>query len=253
MKKGVEFQLLFFISIFEDRVMNLFYNLDITNEKTYTLSESESKHAIRVLRLKEDDTITLVDGKGTFFGATITDGNPKRCEVTIIKATKEKTNKPFLQIAIAPTKNNDRTEWFIEKCTEIGISQITPTLCKHSERKKIKQERFEKTAISAMKQSLKASLPIVDELTNFKEVINQSFEGKRYIAHCYNENQQHFKDVYQKEENSLILIGPEGDFSQDEVALAIEKGFEPITFGESRLRTETAGIVACTIFNLMNE
>ena len=233
--------------------MQLFYTPDISNEKSYTLNESESKHAIRVLRLKEGDTINLVDGKGTFFEATISDGNPKKCEVNITQTRIESSNKPILHIAIAPTKNNDRTEWFIEKCTEIGISQITPTLCTHSERKKIKQERFEKTAVAAMKQSLKATLPKVDDLINFNEVINQSFVGKKYIAHCYNKNQQHFKDLYQKGENNLILIGPEGDFSQEEVALAIEKGFEPITFGKSRLRTETAGIVACTTFNLMNE
>jgi 16S rRNA (uracil1498-N3)-methyltransferase len=233
--------------------MQLFYIPDITNEKNYTLSESESKHAIRVLRLKEGDSLTLVNGKGTFYNAIIIKDNPKKCEVNIIGIRKEENSKPTLHIAIAPTKNNDRTEWFIEKSTEIGIKEITPTLCKHSERKKIKQERFVKTAISAMKQSLKATLPKINELTSFKELVNQSFEGEKYIAHCYQENQLHYKDLYKKGENSLILIGPEGDFSQDEVALAIKNGFEPITFGESRLRTETAGIVACTTFNLINE
>jgi 16S rRNA (uracil1498-N3)-methyltransferase len=233
--------------------MQLFYTPDITSEKNYTLSEPESKHAVRVLRLKVNDSLTLVDGKGTFYNAVIVNDNPKKCEVKISNTTQEDLTNPELHIAIAPTKNNERTEWFIEKCTEIGIKQITPTLCNHSERKKIKQERFEKTAISAMKQSLKASLPLINELTNFKDVVNQPFDGKKYIAHCYPENQKHFKDLYQKGENSLILIGPEGDFSQEEVALAIEKGFESITFGESRLRTETAGIVACTTFNLLNE
>jgi len=233
--------------------MQLFYTPDITNDKNYTLCESESKHAIRVLRLKIGDSIHLVDGKGTFYKANVKSDNPKKCEVEIVNTTKEEYSKPNLHIAIAPTKNNDRTEWFIEKCTEVGITQITPILCKHSERKKIKQERFEKTAISAMKQSLKATLPLVNELTNFKTIVDQGFDGKKYIAHCYNENQKHFKDLYKKGENSLILIGPEGDFSQEEVALAIEYGFEPITFGESRLRTETAGVIACTIFNLLNE
>ena len=233
--------------------MKIFYTPEIENEKAFTLSENESKHAIRVLRLKENDTIILVDGKGSFFETSISDANPKRCEVQITSIRKENNNKPNLHIAIAPTKNNDRTEWFIEKCTEIGVHEITPILCKHSERKKIKQERFEKTAISAMKQSLKATLPIVNKLTNFKDVISSSFEGKKYIAHCYKNEQKHLKDIYQKGENSLILIGPEGDFSEQEVNLALENGFEPITFGESRLRTETAGIVACTTFNLMNE
>ena len=233
--------------------MILFYTPDITTEKRYTLSESESEHAIRVLRLKEGDTLTLVDGKGSFFEASILDGNPKKCEVEITNINKEYHSKPILHIAIAPTKNNDRTEWFIEKCTEIGITEITPILCKHSERKKIKQERFEKTAVSAMKQSLKASLPLVNELIDFKDIVNLSFKGKKYIAHCYQENQKHFKNLYQKGENSLILIGPEGDFSKEEVGLAINNGFEPITFGQSRLRTETAGVVACTTFNLLNE
>ncbi len=233
--------------------MNLFYTPDITNADTYTLSENESKHAIRVLRLKTNETITLIDGKGTFYTAIISNDNPKRCEVKITNTKNENSSKPKLTIAIAPTKNNDRTEWFIEKSTEIGISQIIPTHSKHSERKKIKQERFVKTAVSAMKQSLKATLPIVTELTSFKEVVNSSFNGKKYIAHCYKNQQKHFKDLYTKGENSLILIGPEGDFTQEEVTLALEKGFEPITFGESRLRTETAGIVACSTFNLINE
>ncbi len=233
--------------------MNIFYTPDIGKEKTYTLSESESKHAIRVLRLKQNDTIVLVDGKGNFFDAIISDGIPKKCEVLISKTIKEVNTKPQLHIAIAPTKNNERTEWFVEKCTEIGISLITPVLCNHSERKKIKQERFIKTAISAMKQSLKATLPLINQLTNFNDIIKEDFTGKKYIAHCHNQNQKHFKEIYSKGENSLILIGPEGDFSKEEVKLALEKGFEPITFGKARLRTETAGIVACTIFNLVNE
>ena len=233
--------------------MKLFYTPEIDNEKTFTLSENESKHAIRVLRLKKHDTINLINGKGSFYEAIISDDNPKKCEVIITSIQKEILNKPILHIAIAPTKNNDRTEWFIEKCTEIGITKITPTLCSNSERKKIKQERFEKTAISAMKQSLKATLPIVNDLTNFKELINSPFNGGKYIAHCYKNEQKHFKDIYQKGENALILIGPEGDFSEEEVTLAKSNGYEPITFGESRLRTETAGIVACTTFNLINE
>jgi 16S rRNA (uracil1498-N3)-methyltransferase len=233
--------------------MNIFYTPELDDQKTYTLNESESKHAIRVLRLKHGDILTLVNGIGTFFDATIISDNPKKCEVEITNVRNEANKKPQLHIAIAPTKNNDRTEWFIEKCTEIGISQVSPILCKHSERKKIKQERFEKTAISAMKQSLKATLPTVKELTPFNKFITEPFNGKKYIAHCYSENQKHYKNLYTKGDNSLVLIGPEGDFSPDEVKLALENGFEPITFGESRLRTETAGVVACTTFNLLNE
>lgn len=251
--KGVVVQLLFLFLFLYSTIMNIFYTPEIDNETSFTLSESESKHAIRVLRLKIGDKLTLVNGSGTFFDATIINDNPKRCEVEITNTTKENINKPNLHIAIAPTKNNDRTEWFIEKCTEIGITQISPILCKHSERKKIKEERFVKTAVSAMKQSLKATVPIVSDLSPFNKFITEPFDGKKYIAHCYSENQQHYKELYQKGDNCLILIGPEGDFSTDEVKLAIENGFEPITFGTSRLRTETAGVVACTTFNIINE
>lgn len=233
--------------------MQLFYTPDISTKKHYTLSESESKHAIRVLRLKIDDAIQLIDGRGNYYEAKITQDNPKRCEVEITKTTPEENTKPFLHLAIAPTKNNDRLEWFIEKCTEIGINKITPILCKHSERKTLKTDRLIKTAIAAIKQSLKATLPIISELTNFNELITTDFNGKKYIAHCYQQNQQHLKDNYIKGENTLILIGPEGDFSEAEIELAIKNGFEPVTFGTSRLRTETAGIVACNIVNLLNE
>jgi 16S rRNA (uracil1498-N3)-methyltransferase len=233
--------------------MHLFYTPEIDNTECYTLNESESKHAIRVLRLNEKDIIRLIDGRGNFYEAIITSNNPKKCDVKILKTIKEKNTKPYLHIAIAPTKNNDRLEWFIEKCTEIGINTITPILCKHSERKKIKTERLIKTSVSAMKQALKATLPKINELVSFNDLINEPFNGKKYIAHCYNQNQKHFTASYLKKENALILIGPEGDFSQEEVTLAIENGFEPISLGNSRLRTETAGIVACTTFNLINE
>lgn len=233
--------------------MNLFYAPDITNSKTYVLSETESKHAIRVLRLIKGDEITLIDGKGNFYTTQITDDNAKKCIVEIIDIVKEKKHQPFIHIAIAPTKNNDRMEWFVEKCTEIGISEITPLLCSNSERKKIKSERLIKTAISAMKQSLKATLPQINELTTFKDLIATSFDGEKLIAHCYEDEKSPLKNSYEKKKNVLILIGPEGDFSKEEIELAIQHNFEPITLGESRLRTETAGILACHTIHLMNE
>jgi 16S rRNA (uracil1498-N3)-methyltransferase len=233
--------------------MQLFYTPNISNEKTYTLSESESKHAIRVLRLKLKDVVQLIDGKGNFYEAIIIDDNPKKCDVEITEITQEVITKPYLHIAIAPTKNNDRLEWFTEKCTEIGINEITPILCQHSERKNLKTDRLVKTSIAAMKQSLKASLPLVNELTNFKDLLATNFNGKKYIAHCYNQNQSHLKDLLIKGENALILIGPEGDFSEEEIAFSIKSGLTPISLGTSRLRTETAGILACTNFNLINE
>ncbi len=233
--------------------MQLFYAPDIKNEKRHTLSESESKHAVRVLRLKENDTIKLVDGKGVFFEAKILSNNPKKCVVEILKTTQEENTKPYLHIAIAPTKKNERNEWFVEKCTEIGINEITPILCANSERRNLKTERLIKTAVSAIKQSLKATLPKINEFKNFSDFLQESFTGNKFIAHCYAQNQKHYKDSLVKGENNLILIGPEGDFSKEEVTFAIENGFEPISLGNSRLRTETAGIMACSTFNLLNE
>lgn len=234
--------------------MLLFYTPSIKNTDTvFTLSEAESKHAVRVLRLVVDDTLSLIDGKGTFYEAKITDAQPKKCELGILSFKKEITKSASLHIAIAPTKNNDRLEWFTEKCTEIGIQEITPILCHHSERKKLKEERLIKTAVSAMKQSLKATLPIINDFTPIQTFLEQPFDGEKYIAHCYAENQKHLKDLLPKGENALILIGPEGDFSQDEIKLAIKNGYQPISLGNSRLRTETAGIVACHTFNIINE
>ncbi len=233
--------------------MQIFYTPDITNCESYVLNETESKHAIRVLRLKIGNNITLVNGKGSFYNCEITDDNPKKCEVHILNFTSEKERPSNLHIAIAPTKNNDRLEWFTEKCTEIGISEITPILCSNSERKKLKEERIVKTAVSAMKQSLKATLPIISPITPFNKLVKQPFDGQKFIAHCYKNEKNALKEAYTKNENVLILIGPEGDFSEDEVTLAIHHGFSPISLGNSRLRTETAGIAACHTINLINE
>lgn len=234
--------------------MNIFYTPNITNTNTFVLDETESKHAIKVLRLNQGDEICLVDGKGSFYIAEINNAHQKKCEVNIIKHEKEENNKPRIHIAIAPTKNNDRLEWFIEKTTEIGISEISPIICDHSERKFLKTERLEKRAISAMKQSLKATLPLINDSINFKNFVNSIPETtEKYIAHCYNENQKHLKEIYPGSKDCVVLIGPEGDFSLQEVELALNNGFTPISLGKSRLRTETAGLVACNILNLINE
>ena len=233
--------------------MYLFYTPNITNEKEYTLDEAESKHAIRVLRLQENDIITLIDGKGNYYTTTIIDAHPKKCTAKITGKRIEENKLPKIHIAIAPTKNNERLEWFTEKSTEIGISEITPIICNHSERKKIKEGRLIKTAVSAMKQALKATLPTINDSTSFNKLIIQSYQGKKYIAHCYKEEKMLLKNCYTPGENVLILIGPEGDFSKEEVDLAIKNGFEPVSLGTSRLRTETAGIIACHTINLMNE
>ncbi len=233
--------------------MQLFYTPDISSPVFY-LNETESKHAVRVLRLVNDDCIQLIDGKGNFHEAVIKVAHPKKCQVEIVKTQTEfgKRNH-YLHMAVAPTKNIDRFEWFLEKATEIGVDEITPVLCEHSERKVIKHERLEKVIISAMKQSLKAYLPKLNPLTPIKDIFNSEFEGKKYIAHCYEQDKHQLKNEAANNPSTLILIGPEGDFSEAEVEAALQNDFIPVSLGESRLRTETAAVVACHTVNLMNE
>lgn len=233
--------------------MHIFYTPEISGTN-YTLDETESKHCVRVLRLEKGDQITLVDGRGGFYTAEITYPNPKRCMVDVIKSEQNFGLRKFqVHIAIAPTKSIERIEWFLEKATEIGISRITPLLCQHSERKEIKNERLEKVIISAMKQSLKAYLPQLDPLTKFSDFISQPFDGQKFIAHCDEQHRDLLKKMVVLNQNYLILIGPEGDFSSEEIEMAIQAGFQPVSLGESRLRTETAGVVACHTFNLLND
>jgi len=233
--------------------MHIFYTPELSGN-TYTLDETESKHCVRVLRLEKGDEITLVDGRGGFFSAEISDPNPKRCVVNVTKSELNFGQRNFqVHLAIAPTKNMDRIEWFLEKATEIGVSRVTPLLCRHSERKEIKHDRLEKVMISAMKQSLKAYLPQLDELTKFNEFVHQPFEGQKFIAHCEEQHRELLKNALIPNKSYLILIGPEGDFSPEEIEMAIAAGFVPVSLGDSRLRTETAGVVACHTFNLLNE
>lgn len=229
----------------------IFYAPRILNNNI--LPEEESAHCIRVLRKKEGDEILITDGLGHFFDARIEIAHPKKCQVSIVQ-TKEvpKQWDNFLHIAFAPTKNLDRIEWFAEKATEIGIDKITPLLCRYSERKEIKLPRIEKILVAAMKQSQKAYLPVLDEMTSFSGFLKQPFDGRKYIAHCYPAKKELLKSVYKKNENVLILIGPEGDFSEQEVEEALQNGFEPISLGNSRLRTETAALVACTTIQILN-
>lgn len=235
--------------------MNIFYTPNINpTDSTYQLNNVESKHAIKVLRLKIGDELALVDGIGNFYQAEIMDDNHKKCMVNIIAAKKEDDPSFALHIAIAPTKNNDRMEWFIEKATEIGISEISFIICDHSERKVLKTDRLKKRAIAAMKQSLKATLPIINEPLNFKEFLRLANQTNGYIAYCDEITGKNLlKRAYPEREDCVILIGPEGDFSANEVESAIATGFKPVSLGNSRLRTETAGIVACHTINLINE
>lgn len=231
--------------------MQIFYTPEILT--CPELPEEEAGHCIRVLRLGEGDEILLTDGQGSFYKAKIVRAHPKHCEVRILESWVQTALWPFyLHIAVAPTKNMDRMEWFAEKATEIGINEITCLNCRFSERRDIKPARLEKILISAMKQSQKAWLPKLTGMTDFKTFVAQPFEGRKLIAHCEEGEKPLLKQIYRPGENALILIGPEGDFSPEEIRLAKENGFEPISLGESRLRTETAALVACHTLHVLN-
>lgn len=232
--------------------MHLFYTPDIAVRSE--LPEEEAAHCVRVLRLQQGAEILLTDGKGYFYKAEITAISGKRCLV----AVKETIAQPplwtgHLHIAMAPTKNMDRTEWFAEKATEIGFDELTFLNCRFSERKVIKTERIEKILVSAMKQSLKARKPALNEMISFDTFVAQERTGQKFIAHCYEGEKRLLKDCLVPGEDALVLVGPEGDFSQEEVEKAIACGFRPVSLGKSRLRTETAALVACHILNLANQ
>lgn len=232
--------------------MHVFYTPDIQTRPE--LPEEEAAHAIRVLRLEAGDEVTLTDGKGCFYRAEISAASNKRCPVNILKTLpQEPLWQGHLHLAMAPTKNMDRTEWFAEKATEIGFDELTFLNCRFSERKVIKTERIRKILVSAIKQSLKARLPKLNEMTDFNRFVRQPFGGQKFIAHCYEGEKPLLKDIVHRGEDALILIGPEGDFSEEEVKLAVEQGFRPVSLGRSRLRTETAALVACHILNLCNQ
>lgn len=216
-----------------------------------TLSEEESKHCVRVLRKSTGDHIFITDGEGTLYTGEITEAHQKHCEFKVIHTEKQKLIAPPLHIAIAPTKNIDRFEFFLEKATEIGIAQITPLKSFHSERKNVKMERLQKIIISACKQSKNFHFPKINELTSLQDVLQINAQQK-LIAHC-EENEKIELKTLNFQQETLLLIGPEGDFSANEIQAAIAAGFQPISLGESRLRTETAGIVACTTVNLNYE
>ncbi len=233
--------------------MCLFFKPDIPGP-TIQLDEAESRHCIRVLRLTEGSQVILVDGRGGWYKAAIMDPDPKKCRLSIIHHQENMGKRNYrLHIAIAPPKNPSRMEWFLEKATEIGIDEITPLLTSRSERKKINTRRMEKILISAMKQSRKAFLPALNPLTPFLTVVNQPFEGQKFVATCLTGTNKHLKDSAGKGKNVLILIGPEGDFSEEEIREAATNGFKEISLGTSRLRTETAGIAACHTVNLIND
>jgi len=232
--------------------MHLFYSPEITSN-TFTLNQEESKHCLKVLRLNTGDVVHLTDGKGNLYQTTIIDANPKKCTLEIREVKKEYGKKDYkIHMAVAPTKNINRFEWFLEKATEIGIDKITPVICEHSERRIINPERLNKVIIAAMKQSFKAYLPVLNPAIFLKDFISEKNNSEKYIAYCSDNYRDNLKDLYNKQKDAVILIGPEGDFSEQEVSLAINYGFKPISLGAERLRTETAALVACHTVNLIN-
>ena len=249
--------------------MHLFYTPDISSE-IYTLNAVESNHCIRVLRLGIGDKIQLIDGKGGFYEAEITEANHKHCTVSVINTVKEMGKRNYnLHLAIAPTKSMDRLEWFVEKATEVGIEEISLINCRNNERTIVKTDRLLKIAIAAIKQSIKAYLPKINEPLDFKKFISsvKDFKGEKLIAHChsaiistsskfdtnsFSEGKNTISHFLPPQQNALILIGPEGDFTIEEVKLALDNGFREISLGNSRLRTETAALYACMAVTIIN-
>ena len=230
--------------------MNLFYQPGIPEGIIY-LDAEESRHVVRVLRMSEGDQLNLTDGKGFFYFAKITNADPKKCQFKILDRKETQKRNFYIHIAIAPTKNADRIEWFVEKAVEIGVDEISFILCKNSERKVINLERVEKIAVSAMKQSQQARLPKINEVVPFQKILNSPLDQK-FIAYVDSSNPKHLQSAAQLNKKYLILIGPEGDFSNEELELATQHGFEKVSLGTNRLRTETAGLVAVQVLGLVN-
>ncbi len=234
--------------------MQLFYNPNISeNDTSFSFDKEESRHIVKVLRKKSGDNLYITNGKGWLFEAELALADIKHCSVNIkSKSIKPKRNYN-LHLAVAPTKMNDRYEWFLEKTTEIGIKTVTPIICDHSERKVIKAERFEKIIQSAMKQSLQYYLPVLNEPISFKDFMSKDYSGQKFIAHCEETDKKSLKSQLKTKEDYTILIGPEGDFSVKEIEMALQHNYIPVTLGETRLRTETAAIAACHSVAFINE
>jgi 16S rRNA (uracil1498-N3)-methyltransferase len=234
--------------------MQLFYNPDIDQTtEAFSFDKEESRHIIKVLRKKDSDILHVTNGAGLLFETQITLASDNKCMVQVLSITAAEKPKFHLHLAVAPTKMNDRFEWFLEKATEIGIGEITPVFCDRSERKVINLERFEKIILSAMKQSNETYLPKLNEAISFKEFIKQQNEGLQLIAHCEETAKKTLKEILKPNQDVTILIGPEGDFSEKEIALALENNYQPVALGNTRLRTETAAIVACHSVVFFNE
>lgn len=234
--------------------MQLFYNSHISeDDTTFNFDKDESRHIVKVLRKKVGDTLHITNGKGWLFKAQLTSAEQKHCTVNIISQQLQHKRNYNLHLAVAPTKMNDRYEWFLEKATEIGIEEITPIICDNSERKIVKIERFEKIIQSAMKQSLNCYLPKLNAPIAFKTFIEKDFDSQKFIAHCEDTDRKTLKSQLKINEDCTLLIGPEGDFSSKEIELALAQNYQAVTLGTTRLRTETAAIVACHSVAFKNE
>jgi 16S rRNA (uracil1498-N3)-methyltransferase len=234
--------------------MQLFYFKDVNEQtKSFSFTKEESKHITKVLRKKEGDILFVTNGLGLLFKTEIAIASDSKCTVNVVSFEKQERPNYHLHLAVAPTKMNDRYEWLLEKATEIGLQEITPIICDHSERKVIKTERFDKILLAAMKQSNQCFLPVLNEPITLKDFLKQPIHGQKFIAHCEETNKNTLKSVLKPNEDCMILIGPEGDFSVKEIEIAIEKQFIPISLGNTRLRTETAALVACHTVVLMND
>jgi 16S rRNA (uracil1498-N3)-methyltransferase len=233
--------------------MQLFYNPEITEEtKEFDLGPEESRHLQKVLRKKEGDTFHITNGKGWLFEARLEKISPKSIRSMVLSSEKRHRKMHSLHMAVAPTKSNDRFEWFLEKATEIGIDEITPIICKRSERRTLKMERLQKVIQEAMKQSLRTYLPVLHSPVSLEEFLQAPHPGLRFIAHCHEEEKMELKRRIAPDKRITVLVGPEGDFTEEEVDMAYDKGFLPVSLGESRLRTETAAIYACTAVAVFN-
>lgn len=232
--------------------MLLFYQPELTNGVKH-LDTDESRHAIKVLRLKEGSHIHVTDGHGNLYEARITDENHRKCGFELLENHPEHPFRTFRHLVIAPTKNMDRMEWLVEKATEIGIDRISLIKCSNSERTVVKTDRLIKKAVSAMKQSLKATLPQIDELVSFKEFVKKESAHKKFIAYVDFDNPVELQTLIHPGEANTVLIGPEGDFSPEELQLATDNGYQKVSLGTSRLRTETAGLAAVHLLNLFGK
>lgn len=233
--------------------MNVFY-LPTAQLGTISFPEEESKHIVKVLRMKEGDRFCVTDGNGSLYDAELVDAHPKRAAAELSNQRQGYDIRDFkVSIAMAPTKLNERTEWFLEKATEIGIDEVKLFASFHSERRTANVERFKKIIVAAMKQSVKSKMPVIKDMVAFDKLVRQDYDGQKFIAWIDDDVTEQLCDLYRKGENALVLIGPEGDFSKEEVALAKENGFVPVSLGKARLRTETAAVVACHTIQLINQ